>query len=92
VSLSLSAVELEEADCEMVTDLPATVIVALRGPLVVLAATVSVTDALPDPLVREAVIHDFRFVTDQAHPAAVVTPTVWAPPSAVTDSVVGETE
>jgi hypothetical protein len=57
----------------------------------VLEATVSVTLPAPVPLVRDSVIHDLPDEAVQAHPADVVTVTLWLPPVFDTNTLVGET-
>jgi hypothetical protein len=62
--------------------------VALRAAAAPLAATVTVTDPLPDPLAGDSVTHVAPDEADQAHPTAVVRLTVPAPPAAGTEMVV----
>jgi hypothetical protein len=83
--------DVEAAACDTFTDLPATMIVLLRDDVVPLAATASVTVALPEPLAGDAVIQDARFVTVHAQPLPAPTLTLTLPPEAPTDSVIGDT-
>jgi hypothetical protein len=77
--------------CDTVTDLPAMVTVALRDDVLVFAAMFNVTEALPEPLVVEAVIHVGSPVTDQPHVEPLVTLTVDGLAPAPTDTLVGDT-
>lgn len=69
---------------------PPTVMVPLRGVVVVFAATVNETVPLPDPLaVPVTVIHVAPLVALQAQPAAAVIENEPLPPDAGTDCDVG---
>lgn len=62
--------------------------VAVRELAALLAATVTVTDPLPDPLDGVAVTQAALAATDQAQPSAALTLTVALPPPASTETVV----
>ena len=72
------------------TLLPETVIVALRGLVLVLAAAVTVKLPLFEPDAGLTVSHDAELVTFQV--VLLVTVTVLFPPSLLNDNVLGETE
>ena len=72
-----------------VTVWPATVNVALRDEVALLALTVTVTDPFPDPLAGDTVAHAALDEVAHAQPACAVTVTVALPPPAATDTVVG---
>jgi hypothetical protein len=77
----------------MVTDWPATCMVALRADDDVLAATVYETVPLPLPLPPLVmVIHVLLSVAAHAHPAEVVTVMLPELPFAAIDAFVGDTE
>jgi hypothetical protein len=75
-----------------VTVCPATVSVVLRALVEALAATVTVTDALPDPLAGETVAQPALDAAVHAQPAWAVTVTAALPPPAATETVAGDTE
>jgi hypothetical protein len=77
--------------CVTVTARPATVTVAVRAVVAVLAATVSCTVPLPDPLVGATVTQLAPDVAVHPHPVVVVTVTLAVPPPAATDALVGDT-
>lgn len=74
-----------------VTLCPATVSVALRDEVELLAATVAVTDPLPAPLVGQTLVHVALEDTDQVQPAGAVTDRLALAPPAPTDTVSGDT-
>jgi hypothetical protein len=69
---------------------PAIVMVALRSPLPVLAATAYSTVPFPEPLVPEVMVtHPASLEAVQLHPAVVVTVTVPFPPADAKDRLRG---
>lgn len=77
--------------CVTVIDRPATVTVPVRLEVVVLAATVRVTDPPPLPFVVERVIHPALDDAVQAQPAVVETLIVCVPPPPAIEALVGDT-
>lgn len=79
------------ANCVTVNVAPAIVSVPVRLEATVFAATVNVTEPLPDPLAPPVtVIHAALLAAVQLHPVAAVTALVLLPPAAVNDCAVGE--
>jgi hypothetical protein len=80
------------ADCVTVTVMPPTVNVAVRDPVVVFPAAVTLTVPSPDPLAPLVTVsHDAVLVAVQPQPAAAVTATDALPPPTTMLRVVGET-
>jgi hypothetical protein len=75
----------------IVTAVPATVIVVVRGLLDVFSATESITEPLPEDAAGLIPTHDALLDAVQAQPAGEVTVTPAEPASAVIDTAVGET-
>lgn len=70
--------------------MPATVSVAVRLPVPVLAATLKVAEPLPVPLPATTVTQVALLVADHAQPAVVVTDAAPEPPALANDWLVGE--
>ncbi len=79
------------ARSETLTDLPATVTVALRPAMEVFRSTVSVIVAVPAPLVGEGLIQAAPEIAVQLHAPVVVMSTAAVPPPSEKIAAVGLT-